>query len=123
MTLDTTARKLADNLTNRFGKTVTLRRVTQTTYDPLAGTGGADNPASDNTVKVTPPTDFMFKKIDGTLIKEGDQVVSLPALNTPFEPDQSTDTIVMDGSEWQIRQIGRLWSGELVAMYILHLTQ
>jgi len=127
MTLDNTARKLADNLINRFGKTVTLRRVTRTAYNGATGVGGDNNLPVDYTVKVSPPTDFMFKKIDGTLIKEGDQVVSIAALNAPIVPYQETDSVFMDvdgvNEEWKIRQLGRLWSGELVATYILHLTQ
>lgn len=127
MTLDTTARNVAQSLTDKFGKTATLRRTLQTAYDPSTGLGGADLTPVDYTVKVTPPTDFMLSRVDGTLIKEGDQVVSLPALSLTVYPDQSTDSVRLevDGAtqEWNIRQIGRLWSGELVAMYILHLTK
>jgi hypothetical protein len=123
MTLDITARNLADRLVDKFGKTVTLRRTPQDSYSPVDGGGGDDQTPTDYTVKVTPPTDFMFKKIDGTLIEEGDEVVSLPALNSPITPVLDTDTVIMDGNRWEIRQLGRLWSGELVAMYILHLTK
>lgn len=123
MTLDVTARALADNLVNQFGKTVTLRRTPKSVYDPETGTGGDDQILTDYSVKVTPPTDFMLKRVEGTLIGEGDQVISLPALNAPIVPNKDTDIVIIEDEEWKIRQIGNLWSGEQVAMYILHLTQ
>lgn len=122
MSLDSAARKVAKDLTDKFGKSVTLRRVTQDAYDPTAGTGGDSQAPTDYAVKVTPPQNFMFTKIDGTLIKEGDHVVRLPALDSPIVPDQFTDTVIIDSKEWSIKQIGEIWSGEQVAMYILHLT-
>lgn len=123
MTLDATARNLADNLTNRFGKTIQLKRTLQNVYDPSAGVGGDDQIPNTYTVKVTPPKNFMLKRIDGTLIEEGDEIVSLPALNSPVVPDQETDVIIYGGEVWTIKQIGKLYGGELVAMYILHLTK
>ena len=123
MTLDATARALADRLTDQFGKTVVLQRQINSSYDGATDTGGEPQIPSNHTVKVTPPEGFMFSKIDGTLIGEGDQVVSLPALNSPITPNKTTDKIIMDDSTWKIKQVGRLWSGEQVAMYILHLTQ
>lgn len=121
MTLDTTARNLADRLIDKFGKTVVIRRTTRTAYDGAAGTGGDENAPVNYTVKVTPPTDFMFKRIDGTLVEEGDEVVSVAALNLAITPDATIDVVIQDTVLWRIRQVGRLWSGELVATYILHL--
>ena len=101
MTLDTVLRAAADSLISEYGKTVTLRRTIKSIYDPTAGTGGGSLAPTDYTnIKVTPPKDFMFKNLDGTLIEVGDQVVSMAALNAPVEPDSDTDTIIMDGGVW-----------------------
>jgi len=121
VTLDATARSLADRLIDKFGKTVVIRRTTRTAYDGATGTGGDENAPVDYTVKVTPPTEFTLKRIDGTLIEEGDEVVSVAALNLAIVPDKAIDVVVQDSEIWKMQQVGRLWSGELVATYILHL--
>ena len=123
MTLDTTARATAYRLTQSFGKDVTLRRIAKTTYDPSTGAGGEDATPVDYIVKVTPPSDYMLTDVGGTLIESGDMVVSMPALNAPVEPDEDTDKVIVDKEVWNVKAVGRLWSGELVAMYNLLLTR
>lgn len=121
MAINMTAPKLAQRMIEKFGKAVTLRRTTRTTYDPLAGTGGADNVPVDYAVKVTPPEGFMFSVINGTLIESGDQVAMLAALNAPIVPEMETDTVIMNSVEWKLRQVGTLWAGDDPAAYILHM--
>lgn len=104
------------------GKTVTIER-TDSSYDPSTGdtTTTVSNSA---TVAVTIPNEYQLARIDETLIQAGDTVVQVPAkgldLGTPDGP-KSDDRVLLDGRQWGIVQIGRVWTGEDVGAYTLQL--
>lgn len=119
--LDTEMRALAVELTDELGKAVTLIRE-ETAYDPSSGeTTTMTSTASAN---ATPPADFTLSRIDGTLIQQGDTVIDVPAqgldMGTPDAPQQ-TDKVRIDGTKWGIVQVGKVYSGEQIALYRLHL--
>ncbi len=118
MTLDKTARATAFKLIKKFGKNAILRRRTST-YS--AATRKTTEATTDLKVKVSPPEDFKFNQIDGTLVQAGDAKVSIAALGLKFEPDAETDSIVMDSVEWKIVTVKTTWSGELPALFELQL--
>lgn len=117
--LRTTAKSLID----KFGKQVSLVRES-TTYNPA--TGQTTTTSTSTTVNATPPKDFTAARIDGTLIQQGDTVIQIAAqgldLGTPDTPQQS-DKVTIDSSTWKIVQIGKVYSGEQIALYTLHLRQ
>ena len=117
MTLDATLRPVARQLINQFGKTVTLSKVTQGTYDPVSGTYSSGC-TTDHTVKVSPPESYDQADIDGSLVQRDDFEVQLAALGAPAIPEIG-DTITMDGESYSIITAPPVYSGELIAVYKL----
>lgn len=119
--LDTEMRDVAVELIDEFGKAITVIRESQT-YDPA--TGQTVTTSTEVPVNAAPPRDFTLARIDGTLIQQGDTVVQVAAkgldLGTPDAP-QATDKVEIDGTRWGIVQIGKVYSGDLIALYALHL--
>lgn len=119
--LDTEMRQVAVDLIDEFGKALTIVREEQS-YDP--STGQTITTTVEVSVNASPPRDYSLARIDGTLIQAGDTVVQVAAqgldLGTPDAP-QPTDKVEIDGSRWGIVQIGKVYSGDLIALYTLHL--
>ena len=122
MTLDVKMRAKAKELIERFGKLVTIRRTTKSAYDPGTGTGGDDNTPVDYPVYITPPFPYKEKNADGTVITTDELEVSIADLDAPITPDKETDTIIIDGTERRITDHEQVWSGELVCMHTLRLS-
>lgn len=122
MTLDATLRPTADRLIGKLGKSATLTRESQGTFDPGSGTytGGG---TTDYSVTVTPPRRFRQDQIDGQLVQQNDFEVSVAALNLSIAPtqgdDATSDTLTMDGTVYQIIRVQPVYSGQLVAYYRL----
>lgn len=119
--LDKTARASSKRLIDKLGKALTVVREEQT-YDP--STGQTTTTETTVSVNATPPKDYTTARIDGTLIEQGDTVIQIAAkgldLGTPDAP-QDTDKVDIDGNRWGIVQIGRVYSGDQIALYTLHL--
>lgn len=114
--LDTKMRATAQRLVDKFGKPVTLRRTTST-FDPDTGT--TTEGTTDHSVNaVIEPYDQRL--IDGSIIQTGDMQASFPAKDLSVTPSTATDIIIMDGDEWQIVNVGFIWSGEEVALFQAH---
>lgn len=118
MTLDDTARAVAERLIGRFGKTVTIRRVIRG-FDPA--TGKTTETTRDFTARVSPPERFREHLIDGTLVKAGDLQAQLAAKGAPVVPEPARDRIVIDGESYQVLRVDPVTSGEEAALYTLHL--
>lgn len=120
-TLDTEARQVAVGLIEEFGKSVEIRRMMQNTYDPVSGTGGEDSTPVNYPVKVTPPEAYKIKDINGSYITTGEMIISLADQGAPVIPDKDTDDVLLEGEYWNILDIEKVWSGELVAMHTLRI--
>jgi hypothetical protein len=118
--LDSTFGPLAKNLIGKFGKRATLRRVTSAFS---AATGRNTESTADTTVVVTPPAPFARKYIDNTSVLEGDAQCSVARQGLAVVPTAATDKLIVDGVTWTIVGVESVYSGELVAMYTLHIRQ
>jgi hypothetical protein len=115
--LDAEMRALAVELTDEFGKTVTLRRPGETTFDETTGESTTGSPSTQD-VAATPPREYASDQIDGSLIRRGDLRLSVPAKGLTFVP-AVFDQVVLDGQTWGIQRVMPKYSGEQAAMYEL----
>jgi len=115
--LDAEMRDLAVELIDEYGKAITVVRES-TSFDPA--TGETTTTTTDHLVNSAPPEDFAFSRIDGTLIQQGDTVVQVQAKSLTITPLDS-DKIKIDGDNWNVVQVGKVYSGELVALFVVHL--
>lgn len=106
----------ADRLTQRFGKAITITRV-ESTFDPA--TGETTETRTDHATVSTPPAEFDVSRIDGTLVKQGDVQLAVPAVDLSIAPGPDTDEISFDGLTYQIVRVSPRYSGEKIAQYIL----
>lgn len=118
MTLDATARPLADQLINQLGKAAIIRRIDPGTVDPVTGvpSGGS---TTDHNVKVTPPSRYRMELVAEALVQADDFECSVAALDLTIEPDVETDKLVLDGEQFAVKGVQPVYSGELVAYYSL----
>jgi len=101
-----------------FGFDATHRRVTRT-YVVETGKNTSSN--ADTTVKITPPSPYDQRRIDGTLIKDGDQQIQMSS-NSGVVP-QLADLFVISGATWQVVRVSPIVSGEQTAAYAIQLRQ
>jgi hypothetical protein len=110
---------LAETLVdNTFGFSATHRRVTRT-YNPDTGKNTVSN--TDTSVKITPPSPYDQRRIDGTVIQLGDQQVII-STKSGVVP-KSADQFVIGGNVWQVVQVSPIVSGEQTAAYEIQLRQ
>jgi len=124
MTLDTKARATADKLISKFGKQVTLTRITEGVYNPETGDVGVYDPETGDFIAGTTTTtqtvaalvkDFNGIELLSGLIQAGDRKVSIAALNAT-EP-QIGDAMTIDSLVYNVLAVKSIWSGEKVAIY------
>jgi hypothetical protein len=115
MTLDTKARATADKLIGKFGKKVTLTRVTEGTYNPDTGELSGSSTTTQTVAALV--KDFNGIELLGGAIQAGDRKVSIAALNAT-EP-QIGDTMTVDSLVYNVLAVKSIWSGEKVAIYQL----
>lgn len=111
--LDNRFRPLAHNLIAKYGKDVTFTKTTAGTYDPVTGTTTGST-TTDTSVKVTPPSAFDIKEVNGTSIQTGDVKVSTAAVD--YVPDIN-QSVTFDGNTYNIISVSPVYSGDLVAKY------
>jgi len=116
--LDAEMRDLAVELTEEFGKPITITRETGSSYDPSTGTTSPTY--TDYSANSAPPSSFEYRNIDGSLIQTGDLVIGVPAKGLNIEPS-TADTVKLDGTVYQVVQVRPQWSGEKVALYEMQL--
>ena len=115
MTLDIRARATADKLIAKFGKQVTLTRVTEGNYDPSTGELSGGSTTTQTVAALV--KDFNGIEILSGAIQSGDRKVSIAALNAA-EP-QIGDTMTIDSLVYNVLAVKSIWSGEKVAIYEL----
>lgn len=115
MTLDIRARATADRLIGKFGKQVTLTRITEGSYDP--STGDISGGSTTTQAVAALVKDFNGIEILSGAIQVGDRKVSIAALNSA-EP-QIGDTMTIDALVYNVLAVKSIWSGEKVAIYEL----
>lgn len=110
---------LAEQLVdNTFGFNATHRRVTRT-YDPATGKNTESN--ADTTVKITPPSPYNQRQIDGTIVQIGDQWVIMSSASGVVP--SVTDLFVIGDLTWQVVRIEPIVSGEQTAAYRVQMRQ
>lgn len=113
----TSLQNTADRLISKFGRSVTLRRVTAGTYDPSNLSVSGDSNA-DTTVTVA-IMNYEEREIDGSVIKRQDMRGYLAAKNTALP---SVSDIIIDGSvQYQIVNIRELKPATTSLLYELQL--
>lgn len=103
---------------NTFGFDATHRRQSRT-YDPATGKNTVSN--TDTTVKITPPNPYDQRRIDNTLIQQGDMMIMMSS-NSGIVP-QLSDKFVINSQTWQIVNVKPIVSGEQTAAYDIQLRQ
>ncbi len=114
-------RKLAQDQINDKGKLVQFNNKTST-YDVETDltTFSADDFKS---LKISPPARFTEEQITGEIIQIGDLrtlVAKIDVENANFEIRKQME-ITIDGDIWFIESFSPVYSGELIAMYVLQL--
>jgi len=115
MTLDTRARATADKLIGKFGKSVTLTRVTEGTYDPSTGEMSGGSTTTETVAALV--KDYNGIELLSGMVQAGDRKVKVAALNVS-EP-QINDTLTIDSLVYSVLAVKSIWSGEKVAIYEL----
>lgn len=110
---DDTFRELAHDMIAEFGKIVTFTKTTPGTYDPVSGTTTGST-TTNTSIKVTPPSAFDIKEVNGTSIQTGDVKVSTAAVDHVPDINQS---VTFDGNTYNIISVSPVYSGDLVAKY------
>jgi hypothetical protein len=97
-----------------FGKTVTFVTVARRDYDAAAGSVREVRPEPLQG-KITPPAPWQRAPLPGTTATEG----TMEAYTFPgFEPTAGM-VVKSDGVDWRVLGVGKIYSGDLVALYLL----
>lgn len=118
MTLDTELRAIALELIADFGKAVTVRAKAGEAYDPTTRIAVAT--PTDVSAQISPPEPFREALVDGDTVQLGDARCFLAASGLAYTPD-TTMVVTIDSDEWTIVAVKTLYSGELPAVYELHM--
>ena len=110
---------VAEDLLNRFGKTVTLSTPASKEYDPNTQTTVEGSNIS-QTIKVTPLEEYKVTYIDGEVRKMTDLRCYLSPEGLSFIPENS-QTLTVDGRDHTILYVQRHYSGDLIVLYELGL--
>jgi hypothetical protein len=113
MTLDTVARNTAQRLLGKFGKTCTLKRVTEGAYDTATGTASTTETSYSVKAYLDQPNS---QDLAGGLVTQTDEVAIFAALGLAIEPTL-LDKLTVDGTDRTIKMVSRVWSGEQVALW------
>ena len=112
--LDKVSRQVASDMVNKFGKAITLIRVTEGTYDLTSGTTTNTEVLSSINCVVTEFTSYDF--VNGLAV-QGDKKVIIAAQDVAIP--SLADKLTVDGVTYSIVSIGSTSSGELDAIYTL----
>ena len=115
MTLDSRARNTANNLLTKFGKSITLTRITEGNYDPTTGEMAAATSSTSNHYAII--SEYDGNALINGVIQSGDKKVSIASLN--IDIPQTGDKATIDALDYSIISVKSIWSGELAAVYEL----
>lgn len=112
---------VAQQLLEQFGKQLTWCVPGKTAYDPLEQEV-IENTSSrqELTIKSLPPSDYKKFFTEGTI--ESIDVMTGFAGGTVLNPDLSW-RVNIDGTEFRVNVINPLYSGELVALWMIGLSR
>lgn len=114
MTLDIAARSAALKTIAKFGKSITLTRVTEGAYNTATAT--TTNTPVDETVSAI-VEDYKGFDLTSGLIQAGDKKVTVAASAVAIPA--LADKITVDAYIYTIVNIQTIYSGQLAALYIL----
>lgn len=100
---------------NQFGKSVSLIRVSVGTYDPTTSSNTKTEATS--TIKAI-VEDFKPYELANGLATVGDKKLTVAA--SGLVAPNLTDYVMIDAVRYAVVSVGVNYSGELVALYILH---
>lgn len=109
------------NIAQTYGKTVVFQEVGSSVYDPTTGKT-TDSSITNHSVKVTPPSPYSHRLVDGDLIQVRDVQIILPSKNLTFTPTQGMQ-VTIDSEAFDILEINPLYSGDSICAYDLQLRQ
>lgn len=113
MTLDARARATALKLLTKFGKACSLNKITVGVYNPETGTVANTTASHSIQVYLDAPNS---QDLAGGQIVTTDAIALFAASGLSVEPAPN-DTITVDGANRTIKTVGRVWSGEQVALW------
>ena len=113
MTLDARARNTASKMLTKFGKRITLSRITEGVYNPA--TGDVGNPILSTLIVYALIKDYKGIDLVSGVIQQGDRKVTIPALGVA-EP-QPLDKVTIDSLVYSVISVRSVWSGEQAAMF------
>lgn len=111
--LDTRARNTALRLLNKYGKSVTLTRVTEGTYDP--STGDLSSGSTTTEIPKALIEDFPGDDYISGLVEKRDKKITTPALG--YSEPQPNDRFTVGSDIYIVISTKTIWSGEQSAMY------
>lgn len=112
--LDQALRPLAQNLIGQFGKSMIYRHKIAGVYDPV--TDSKNEQIEDYPVFGVIEC-YQEHQLSG-LIEQGDLKVTIAAIELPIDP-MIQDELIIEEADHRIVNVGKEWSGEQVALYIL----
>lgn len=115
--IDTRLRQKAVSLVAKYGKLVSFAQPSDS-YEP--DTGIVVTSTKTYSRKITPPTPFSSRYIDGKNILQGDTQCYLPALDLGFTPVIGTK-VTIDSIIFGVVQVSPVYSGEQIAIFELQL--
>ena len=107
----------------KFGKDITLRKVSRGTYDPT--TGASTDTSTDYTVKgiakspLSAPVSMYFfgNAVDTSGVKDYQRIVKIPALGMTVAPE-SGDQMIFEGRTWQVMAAQPINPGTIGLLYV-----
>lgn len=114
----------AKRLIERNGEASVLQRRTDgTPPDPTQPWNPGTPTTTDSDVSAV-WLDYDLERVDGKLIKEGDQEVLIPGSDPDFTPDASTDILIRaSGVKWSIKNVNTLAPNGQVILYTIQARQ
>ena len=106
-------------LLEKLGKRVQFESVSAGTYDPATRTT-TNKSVLTFTRKVTPPSSFEDKLVNGDTIRATDLKVYTAAQGIPRVP-KNVDQVTVDGITYKITVVKPIYSGEQVCLYMMGL--
>ena len=120
MTLDARARATALRQILKYGKTLVYTVMTDGVYDPATGT--ATPSETTYTIKAV-VEDYSYRSagagFQAGLIRDGDKQITIAAQGLLFIP-KAGDKINVDGTIYTALNLKSTYSGEQIALYVVH---
>lgn len=115
--MDEEMAEAVEEILTELGKILEYKVSSTDDYDASAGTI-ATGIVSSHFEKSIPPYQVALGQVDGTTIQIGDLVTGIAGQGLTFIPEKNM-TVVIDGQVWKIAELGPIYSGEQIALYLL----